>query len=177
MVNRHINCYIHPVSWQVWWNSRTLGCGLVRRERFIHFSSSGCYQSSLYPDPSPFTGDPNFTFCVLFFFFFFLIGCRSLGWLPSCYWSVCAPCTSRELEVPAIFIPWWPLDNEWVVQDNESLPAFPESRQIQKHTIEFILTSLGGHFGIRLAVEVESPVDYFKHLSDVFRDVKTTGLW
>lgn len=62
-----------------------------------------------------------------------------------------------------------------MVQDNESLLALPESRQIQKHTTE-ILTSLGGHFGIRLAVEVESPVDYFKHLSDIFRDVKTTGL-
>lgn len=61
------------------------------------------------------------------------------------------------------------------MQDNESLLALPESRQIQKHTIE-ILTSLGGHFGIRLAVEVESPVDYFKHLSDVFKDEKTTGL-
>ena len=55
--------------------------------------------------------------------------------------------------------------------------SLSRGRQIQKHTIEFILTSLGGHFGIRLAVEVESPVDYFKHLSDVFRDVKTTGLW
>ena len=121
------------------------------------------------PRSQSFYRAPNLTFCVLCF----LIGCRSLGWLPSYYWNLCAPCTSRELDVPGVYISWQPSDNEWVVQDNESLAALPGSRQIQRHIIEFILSSLGGILGL-VWQRKQSPLLI---ILNIFRTLICSEMW
>lgn len=144
MGNRYVNCYSHPVSWQGWWSTRT--SGLVRREGLIQFSG-GCGPCSLCPDPSTslWWGTPTSP-SVCFYFSLALAledGCLHAAGasVPQVLWE--------NWKYPGARIPWRPSDEDWVVQDDdEHLAALLESRQIQRHTVVFILTPPLGILGL-----------------------------
>lgn len=106
----------------------------------------------------PFPGHPNLTWVL-----FFLSGPGSLGELHSCYWSLFAPRTLRELEVPGIFVS--PADL-WTVSDaGQHKPVCLAWVQTNLEVYHRTHTALWGHFEVRLVGQVESLIDYLKHFS------------